>query len=238
MASKNFRNSRLTASDSLGSQIFKENLETAMAAQASANEFESLFSNIEPTPEDKAEVTIMPSPQKVEIEAEPAEKQPTKKEAVVKAKKETVSEPKKEKKKETVHKQAAFKDAEYLSAKRGRKKIYVEERADVFAKCGKICKDKMTDLRYKEKKEANTYLCDLMRREKEAYEKNPDSYVVSRRKKAEILKDADKGAEARIIFKVDSELKNFMDDIVFDIRCSKELFIRTVIDMEYDKKFK
>lgn len=127
--------------------------------------------------------------------------------------------------------------AEYIG-RRGRKTTYTEPRFPQFGNCGKDAYDKMTDLRYRDKKNGNEYMCELIRREKEAYEKNPESYVASRRKKAEALYKKDKGGTGSINFKTDKEISDFINDIPFELRCSKELFFRAIIELEYEKKFK
>lgn len=133
---------------------------------------------------------------------------------------------------------AVTKEPDYIGGKRGRKTVYTEVRYPIFGKCGKDTYDKMTELRYKEKKLANEYMHELVRKEKEAYDKNPDSYAANRRKKAEAVNKMDKGGDGSINFKVEQELADFISDMVFVLRCSKELFLRTIIEIDYEKKFK
>lgn len=242
MANKHYT-SRLT-SDSMGSLLFNKNQEATKAGESAASEFENLFQGLgapmtlQPgvmQPEEKTEPIPAPiveeAEEKQELQKMPEET--ARRESVVKKGSSTQS-PKEKKSRKT----PVERDNDFLTGKRGRKKVYQEERITIFAKCGKICFDKVTELRYADKKPANAYLCDLLQKEKEAYEKNPEGYAANRRKKAEALHKMDKGADASTTFKVNKELANFLDDMVYEIRCSKELFIRTIVDVEYDRKFK
>lgn len=230
---------------SMGS-FLNGNSETTRATESSANEFESLFlgaaTPVTPVmpvmqPEIKTEPTpITPvepitSEEYPEVTVEPTEEIVVQKVTPV-SKKGNTTQLKKDKKPKTE------KQADFLKAKCGRKKVYEEERVTIYSKLGKICYDKITELRYAEEKPINTYLCDLIQKEKEAYEKNQESYIAVRRKKAEAILSADKGETAAISFKVSKELASFLDSMVYKVRCTKELYIRTIVDMEYDKKFK
>lgn len=239
MAVKKYSRDRL---GSMGSQILESNEQASAMALESANDFESLFLNPAPTAiENEAAVKEQTAAEsEPQIDVEVKRKNIIKEEKMAVGKKESA--PKKtkpdsqKKKKESIEKQQEVKDENYLSGKRGRKKVFNEERITIFAKCGKNCFDKMTDLRYAEKKPANTYLCDLVKKEKDAYDKNPQGYVANRRKKAEAVYKMEKGADTGISFKVNRELADFMDDIIYEIRCSKELFIRTIIEIDHEKK--
>lgn len=176
--------------------------------------------------EEKKDVVISP------VEIEEAPKAEPEKEKQNTKQKEKKSEPKKQTAARA--KKQANEEMKVLG-KRGRKKICEDAYIAEFAKCGDDTYNKMIECRYKEKKFVNEYMIDLMKREKAAYEKNPQGYVDNRRKKAEQLYKVERSGKGSVYFKATEELAAFIEDILFEIRCSKELFIRTAIEIDYEK---
>lgn len=232
MAGKNYHTNRLS-SGSIGSQIFSENRDAVKASRESSNEFENLLLNplVLESSDSVLQSPVIKEPIKEEAPVIDEEKKDVK--TKPEPKRETIKKPLPAKKKT----KDIVKDESYMG-KRGRKPTLLEPGVAQFANCGKETYDKMTDCRYKEKKRVNEYMIDLLTKEKEAYEKNPTAFIESRRKKAEAVYKKGKEGKGSINFKAGAELAQFLEDISYELRCSKELIFRAAIETDYEKKFK
>ena len=118
----------------------------------------------------------------------------------------------------------------------GRKKIYDEPRVQLYCNCGDETYEQIKYCSNKGHKKMTPYLEDLLRSEMAAFEKDQDTYVSTRRKKAESLPP--KTGKKYICSQFSVSVVEFLDNIIYEINCTKQIYISTIVKMDYDKRMK